>query len=96
MKSNDLKKGDRIVLLNGWEATIEDNKKGNIRMATVEGFVTEMGSIYMHDVRGRVETADKPKPNVQYLVDFSSGHMLEPIELTPAQVKLKETVNALF
>ena len=27
MKTNDLKKGDRIRLNNGWYATIEDNKR---------------------------------------------------------------------
>ncbi len=52
MKTNDIKKGMRIVLRNGWEATIEDNRKGNIRMATVEGLYTEMGSIYAHDIAG--------------------------------------------
>lgn len=51
MKANDLKKGDRVRLNNGWFATIEDNKKGAIRMATVEGFVTEMGSIYAADIK---------------------------------------------
>lgn len=48
--TNELKKGDRVTLRCGWNATMEDNKKGNIRMATVEGIYTEMGSIYMHDV----------------------------------------------
>tara|TARA_R100001244_G_scaffold38426_1_gene34794 strand:+ start:147 stop:407 length:261 start_codon:yes stop_codon:yes gene_type:complete len=50
MKTNDLKKGDRIRLNNGWYATIEDNKKGAVRMATVEGLFTEMGSIYTADI----------------------------------------------
>jgi hypothetical protein len=50
MKTNDLKKGARVLLENGWHATIEDNAKGNTRVATVEGFVTEMGSIYAHDI----------------------------------------------
>jgi hypothetical protein len=50
MKTNDLKKGTRIRLRNGWFATLEDNKKGNIRMATVEGHFTEMGSVYSHDI----------------------------------------------
>jgi hypothetical protein len=52
--SNDLKKGDMVILHNGWKAKIEDNKKGNIRMATVYGLYTEMGSIYSHDVKGRI------------------------------------------
>jgi preprotein translocase subunit YajC len=50
MKTNDLKKGARVLLENGWYATIEDNAKGNTRIATVEGFVTEIGSIYAHDI----------------------------------------------
>ena len=49
-KTNELKKGDRVELRNGWLATLEDNLKGNIRMATVEGLVTETGSIYAHDI----------------------------------------------
>lgn len=49
--ANELKKGDRVRLNNGWFATIEDNKKGSIRMATVEGLYTEMGSIYAADIK---------------------------------------------
>ena len=56
MKANDLRKGDRVLLKNGWYATMADNKKGNIRLATVEGFETEMGSIYMHDVAWHVHS----------------------------------------
>jgi len=84
MLSNDLKKGDRVVLHNGWRATIEDNKKGNIRMATVHGYETEMGSIYIWDIRGRLPATIQP------------GHFveLEPIELTKAQLKAKTAVNA--
>jgi hypothetical protein len=50
MLANDLRKGDEITLKNGWGATIEDNKKGNIRLATVRGYATETGSIYVWDV----------------------------------------------
>tara|TARA_R110002012_G_scaffold3884_1_gene18033 strand:- start:487 stop:729 length:243 start_codon:yes stop_codon:yes gene_type:complete len=50
MLQNDMKKGQLGVLRNGWRFRIEDNKKGNIRMATVYGFATEMGSIYTHDI----------------------------------------------
>ncbi len=50
MKTNELKKGDRVQLRNGWMATIADNMKGNTRMAAVEGFVTETGSVYSHDI----------------------------------------------
>ena len=50
MFTNDLKKGDMVVLRNGWKAKIEDNKKGNTRMATVYGFHEEMGSVYSHNI----------------------------------------------
>ena len=33
MLTNDIKKGMRILLKNGWYATMADNKKGNIRYA---------------------------------------------------------------
>lgn len=50
MKTNDLKKGDKFRLRNGWEAKMEDNGRGNVRFATVYGFVTEMGSVYGYDI----------------------------------------------
>lgn len=50
MFTNDLKKGTEIVLRNGWKATIEDNKKGNIRLAKVHGVYSELGSIYSFDI----------------------------------------------
>ncbi len=54
-ETNKLKKGTRVVLRNGWEAVLEDNKKGSIRLATVFGTYTEMGSIYAHDIAGYKE-----------------------------------------
>jgi hypothetical protein len=48
--TNELKKGTRILLKNGWYATLMDNKKGNIRMAEVEGIFTEIGSIYASEI----------------------------------------------
>jgi hypothetical protein len=50
VKTNDIKKGARIQLACGWYATMFDNAKGTIRMATVEGFETETGSVYSHDI----------------------------------------------
>lgn len=50
IKTNDLKKGTRVKLSNGWFATLADNKRGNIRLAEVEGFYTEIGSVYAHDI----------------------------------------------
>ena len=50
MKTNDLKKGDRVKLRNGYGAIIEDNKKGNTRLAKVFGAYTEIGSVYAWDI----------------------------------------------
>jgi hypothetical protein len=57
IQTNDLKKGARVQLNNGWYATIQDNRKGDVRIATVEGLYTETGSIYAHDIV-RVELSD--------------------------------------
>lgn len=48
--TNEIKKGDRILQVNGWFGTMYDNKNGNIRMAEVEGLYTEIGSIYAYDI----------------------------------------------
>jgi len=83
MKTNDLKKGARVQLRNGWFATIEDNLKGNTRLATVEGFYTEMGSVYSHDIV------------VAFIKDIFGKEITRvKIEHTPAQLKLLKSVNA--
>ena len=51
MKTNDLKRGSRVLLTNGWQADIMDNMKGQTRMARVYGDYTEMGSVYSHDIK---------------------------------------------
>lgn len=81
MKTNELKKGAIVKLANGWTARIEDNMKGNIRMATVKGFVTEMGSIYSHDIVAYYETD----------VGWHSD-----IEYTPSQLKCRKLSGALL
>jgi hypothetical protein len=81
MLTNDLKNGDRVRLRNGWFATIADNKKGNTRMARVEGVYTELGSIYAHDI-----VAFIPK---------ESGAPIA-ITFTPAQQKLRKTVETFL
>ena len=52
MLQNEMKKGQMGVLKNGWKFRIEDNKRGNVRMATVYGMFTEMGSIYTSEIAG--------------------------------------------
>lgn len=75
MKTNDLKKGTRVKLRNGWLADIADNRKGDTRMATVYGFETEMGSVYSHDIVAAQSPID--------------GKSWVAIEHTPAQNKLR-------
>lgn len=68
----DVKKGTRVVLRNGWEATLADNKvNSHTRVATVYGMYTEMGSIYSTDIE-RAQMAD------------GSWHV---VQHTPAQLK---------
>jgi len=80
--SNDLKKGDKVVLNNGWKATIEDNMRGNARLATVEGYFTEMGSIYVWDI-GCIEM-------------LAGESVSETVQLTDKQLKAKAEVDTLF
>lgn len=82
MKTNDLKKGMRVKLRNGWEAEIADNAKGDRRMAKVYGFHTDLGSVYSHDIV-YVQGEDTQRRQVWL-----------PIEHTPKQLKLKATVAA--
>lgn len=48
--TKDLKKGTRVMLDNGFEADLFDNKTGKTRLAKVYGIVTEIGSVYTHDI----------------------------------------------
>lgn len=50
IETNDLKKGTPITLKNGWAAVIMDNKKGDTRLAEVDGYFKEIGSIYARDI----------------------------------------------
>ena len=50
INSNDLKKGTPITLKCGWAAVIMDNKKGATRLAEVDGYFKEIGSIYANDI----------------------------------------------
>ena len=58
MKLDQIRKGARVLLNNGWEADILDNyTKRAFRLAKVYGFVTEMGSIRSIDI-SEVRNAD--------------------------------------
>jgi hypothetical protein len=58
-----------------------DNKKGNIRVAEIEGFYTEMGSIYAHDITG---------------CQREPGAPWEPIELTDSQKKFRSSMTRMI
>ena len=84
MKSNDMKKGTVVFMKGtGWRATIADNMRGNIRVATVEGIFTEMGSIYVWDIA----YALVPRGN-------GDGFDRVKIELTAKQIKASKLVAA--
>jgi hypothetical protein len=50
MKTADIKKGMRVRMRNGWYGTMMDNQRGTTRMVEVEGYYTEIGSVYSHDI----------------------------------------------
>lgn len=88
MKTNDIKKGWRIQLRNGWFGTMLDNTRGNIRLVEVEGIYTEAGSVYSHDIERAWDPDSWPVADgVESLCAYN-------IEHTPAQIKLRETVEA--
>ena len=53
--SNEIKKGDFILQVNGWYGEILDNMKGNTRVANIHGYFTEAGSIYVWDITNIVK-----------------------------------------
>lgn len=78
MVTNDIKRGWRVKLANGWFGTMADNARGTTRIVTVEGYETETGSVYAHDiVSAKAPDSDK----------------WESVTHTPAQVKLKKQVD---
>lgn len=89
MLTNEIKKGMRVKLSASasmgenprWEGTVWDNAKGNTRIVEVEGWYKEAGSVYAHDIMWV-----KPAPESDWV----------EVEHTPAQLKLKQTVNAFF
>lgn len=81
VKTNDIKKGQRVLLMNGWQGTMADNARGNTRIVTVEGDYTETGSVYSHDIS---------------MVQDLQTLEWDIVEHTPAQVKLREQVKVFF
>ena len=50
MKTDELKKGQRVLLRCGWQGTMVDSGKGDTRIVNVEGAYRETGSVYSHDL----------------------------------------------
>jgi len=50
ISTKDIKKGMPIKLKSGWCAVMMDNRRGNIRMAEVDGIFKEIGSIYASEI----------------------------------------------
>jgi hypothetical protein len=88
MLTNEIKKGMRVKLsafgsmgeYPRWQGEVWDNAKGNIRVVNVEGWVTEAGSVYAHDIE-----FCKPTPESDWV----------KVEHTPAQLKLRDRVRAM-
>ncbi len=78
---DDLEKGDRIKLKNGWEATVieKSNNDDNTLIAKVYGDFTETGSIY-------IDTIDKVKIDGQWV----------KFEMTEDQKQFKTLRRTIF
>lgn len=50
MLTNELKKGDNVILRNGFRAEVMDNRKGVRRLLKVFGYSTDIGDVYAHDI----------------------------------------------
>jgi hypothetical protein len=95
MRVNQLAKGTRVRLRNGWEAEMV-SVRGNTPVAKVFGDYTETGSVYAHDIvaaliPARFEDADT--------LTVAGGTLQcdkwVQIEHTPAQVKLRKLVASM-
>ena len=84
MKTNDIKKGDRIRLRNGWYGTMMDNARTNTRVVDVEGLCRETGSVYAHDI-----------VSVQIANEYGDTVWVT-VEHTPSQLKVQERDYQLF
>lgn len=89
MITNDIKKGTFFRLSNGFDAKMLDNKKGNIRLAEVNGLCREMGSIYGHDIAWVwLDSAGKTFENCD---ECNS----EQVHMTATQTQCRKMVRSL-
>ncbi len=90
IKTNELKKGDWVVLANGWIAEVWDNKKGDTRVCDVYGFEHEAGSVYSHDIVAKIGVL-RDMGRIDLRPMYTETYAI--IEHTPAQLKLKKLVT---
>jgi hypothetical protein len=106
MTTNELKKGARVILTNGWFAEIYDNLKGGTRLAKVYGFATEIGSVYAHDIEfyrvdaersilGALHVGSGNGPEYEVGPDESFSGTYSEVQHTEKQIKHRATVSAL-
>lgn len=76
----ELATGVKPSSFKAWEATIKDNLKGNIRLCEVEGFETEIGSVYSHDILA-YETPEKEWKAIDHTIE---------------QLELRDKVNSIL
>jgi len=101
MKTNDLKRGQLIRLENGWFAILDDNRQGNTRMAIVDGFHRELGSVYSHDIAwwrypDNMRVADMPTGELMNIADGEFKGFYGRVEHTEAQKQLRKETKAFF
>ena len=88
MLTNDMKKGMRVMMSFAasmgetprWQGTIADNKRGNLRAVTVEGWETETGDNYVFNIEWV-----RPTPDSDW----------EKVELTPKQIEWAKEVRRM-
>jgi hypothetical protein len=78
MHLKDIKKGTRVYLRNGWEATVQGNTKQNTVVCEVYGFCTESGSVYGHDI-------------IRYQDDQGNWHDITGYQ--PCQIRCRERLK---
>ena len=81
MKTAEIKKGMRVKLDNGWYGTMMDNMRGTTRLVEVEGYYTEIGSVYSYDI--------------SMVLPHRSGAWIE-LEYTEKELKVKAMNKAIF
>lgn len=80
-KTNDIKKGAELILADGSEGVMMDNKRGNTRMVEVTSMLgyTDIGSIYAYNIlHAKID-------GVWY-----------DVEHTPEQLRVKKLLSKLF